>query len=438
LRDGYLDLEADVSIEQAPGRAPESAEEFGSLLDPAIQACPFPYYQQMREAAPVYRMPDTGFFLISAYDDLKAVLSDPATYSNDISVEELAGEQAASLGRLYDEHLAETGWAHVQTLQRTDPPEHGRYRRLINRTLTPPMVKAMLPAVERIADELIDSFIDRGECDFLAEFAFPLPGLVIAEQIGLDRSEIVTFRRWSDAMLSPAQGLLVDEESVRLYAGMEAEAQHYLAKLFEERRANPSDDIISALLAESADGDEALSMHELQNLMQQLITGGYTTTADAIANAMLLLIEHPEQTAKLREDRSLLRNFADESLRAASSVQGLFRRAAVDTELHGVAIPAGSILHIRYGSANHDESMFPDAETFDVTRPNASKHLAFSRGPHFCVGQPLALQEMTIGFDRVLTRLGDIQLAPGVVPERNPGLLFYSLKSLPITFTAAG
>ena len=414
----------------------EVPELVGSLLDPDVQACPFAYYEQMRALAPVYRMPDTGFFLISNYEDLKGVLADPVTFSNDISIEQVAGEAAANLGRLYDEHLGKVGWEHVQTLQRTDPPEHSRYRRLINRTLTPPRVKAMTPSIERIADELIDSFIDRGSCDFVSEFSFPLPGKVIAEQIGLDASEINTFKRWSDAMLSPAQGLLVDEESVRHYAEVEAEAQHYLAKIFEDRRAHPTADILSALLADSTEGDAPLTMHELQNLMNQLITGGYTTTADAIANALLLLLENPGQMELLRRDRSLLRNFADESLRHATSVQGLFRRAAVDTEIGGVAIPKDSILHIRYGSANHDEEVFADPAAFDITRANANKHLAFSRGPHFCVGQPLALQEMMIGFDRILERLDDITLAPGVELERSPGLLFYALEELPITFRA--
>ncbi|MFM8155406.1 MAG: cytochrome P450 [Actinomycetes bacterium] len=410
----------------------------GTLLDPAVQACPFGYHQQLREKAPVYRMPETGFYVIANYEDLKTVLSDPATFSNDIEIEQLAGEAAADLGRMFDDHLAEVGWGHVQTLQRTDPPVHGRYRRLINRTLTPPMVKAMLPSVTRIADDLIDAFIDKGECDFVEAFAFPLPGLVIAEQIGLDAKDISTFKRWSDGMLAPAMGLLVDEASAKKYAEVEAEAQHYLAKLFEERRANPTDDILSALLADSADGDEPLSMHELQNLMNQLITGGYTTTADSIGNAMLLLLEHPDQMELLRNDRSLLHNFADEALRHSSSVQGLFRRTTVDTELSGVTIPANSIVHTRYGSANWDEGMFPEPEKFDITRENANKHLAFSRGPHFCVGQPLAIQELMIGFDRILDRLDDIRLAPGANPQRTGGLIFYSLVDLPITFTARG
>jgi len=237
-------------------------------------------------------------------------------------------------------------------------------------------------------------------------------------------------------MLAPAMGLLVDEESAKHYSAIEAEAQHYLAEVFEDRRKNPGDDILSALLADSADGDEPLSMHELQNLMNQLITGGYTTTADAIGNAMLLLLENPEQMEILRNDRSLLHNFADEALRHSSSVQGLFRRTTVDTELSGVTIPANSIVHTRYGSANWDTSVFECPEKFDVSRDHASKHLAFSRGTHFCVGQPLALQEMMIGFDRLLDRLDNIQLAPGANPERTGGLIFYSLKNLPITFTA--
>jgi cytochrome P450 len=407
----------------------------GSLLDPAIQACPFPYYAQLRDRAPVYRMPETGFFIISTYEDLKTVLGDPVTYSNDIMIEQLAGEAAADLGRMYDDHLAEVGWGHVQTLQRTDPPEHSRYRRLINRAFTPSMVKDMVPSVERTSASLIDAFIDKGTCDFVADFAFPLPGIVIAEQIGLDANEIATFKRWSDAMLSPAQGLLVDEASAKHYSEVEAEAQHFFAPLLEARTANPTGDLMSALVVESAEGDAALSMAELQNIMNQLVTGGYTTTADAIANAMMLLIENPDQMELLRSDRSLLRNFADESLRLASSIQGLFRRSTVDSELSGVHIPANSILHTRYGSANLDENVFPDAARMDITRDNASKHLSFSRGPHFCVGQPLAMQEIMIAFDQILDRMDDIALAPGSQPQRVEGLIFYSLKELQITFT---
>jgi cytochrome P450 len=413
-----------------------AAEIQGSLLDPQIAACPFAYYGELREKAPVYRMPETGFYVISTYEDLKEVLSDPETYSNDIRIEQLAGESVAHLGRLYDEYLDTIGWGHVQTLQRTDPPVHSRYRRLLNRALTPTAVKAMMPGVTRISDDLIDTFIERGSCEFIADFAFPLPGKVIAEQIGMDDSQIGTFKTWADAMLAPAQGLLTDDESVRHYAGLEAEAQHYLAGIFEDRRLNPADDLLSSMVAPPDEGDEPFTMHELQNLMNQLITGGYTTTADAIGNAMLLLIEHPDQMQLLRDDRSLLRNFADEVMRHSSSVQGLFRRTTRDVVINGTEVPANAILHIRYGAANRDPHTFPDGDTFDITRDNANKHLGFSRGPHFCPGQPLAVQEIMVAFDRLLDRLDDIALAPGVTVERAPGFFLYSLTSLPITFRA--
>ena len=408
----------------------------GSLLDPGVASCPFAYYHELRDKAPVYRMPETGFYVISTYEDLKEVLSDPETFSNDIRIEQLAGESVAHLGRMYDEYLDEIGWGHVQTLQRTDPPVHSRYRRLLNRALTPSRVKAMLPSVERITDELIDAFAARGECEFIADFAFPLPGKVIAEQIGMDDSEISTFKTWADAMLAPAQGLLTDEESVRHFAGLEAQAQHYLEGILEDRRAHPRDDLMSALVAPPDEGDEPFTMHELQNLMNQLITGGYTTTADAIGNAMLLLIEHPEQQELLRTDRSLLRNFADEVLRHSSSVQGLFRRTTRDVIISGTEVPADSILHVRYGAANRDERVFVRGDDFDIARDNANKHLGFSRGPHFCVGQPLAVQELMIAFDRILDRLDDIAVAPGATLERAPGFFLYSLTSLPLTFRA--
>lgn len=413
-----------------------AAEIEGSLLDPEIAACPFDHYRDLHENAPVYRMPETGFYVASGYDDLREILSDPVTYSNNSQLSQRVGERAAELGRVYEEHLAELGWGHVQTLQRTDPPDHSRYRRLLNRALTPRMVRAMLPDVARITDELIDAFAHRGSCDFIADFAFPLPGKVIAGLIGLDDSDLDTFKRWADAMLAPSQGLLTDEDAARHYASLEAEAQHYVAGIFDERRAHPTGDVISAMVAPPDEGDEPFTMHELQNLMNQLITGGYTTTADAIGNAMLLLLEHPDQMDLLRSDRSLLRNFADEVLRHSSSVQGLFRRTTRDVTLSGVDIPANSIIHVRYGAANRDPAQFPEPDRFDITRENANRHVAFSRGPHFCVGQPLAVQEMVIAFDHLLDRLDDIRLAPGATLQRAPGFFLYSLTELPITFTA--
>jgi cytochrome P450 len=292
----------------------------------------------------------------------------------------------------------------------------------------------MIPDVERTCDQLIDSFAGRGRCEFVSEFAFPLPGIVISEQLGLSAGEIGTFRRWADAMLAPAQGLLTDEDTAIGCADIEAEAQHYLAEVFAARRARPTGDLISALVAASEEEERPLSMPELQNLLQQLITGGYITTADAITSAMWLLIENPDQSRLLKDDPGLIKAFAEESLRMLAPVQGLFRKATRDVEIHGVTIPAGSVLHVRYGAANRDDEAFAAPEEFDVTREHVMRHMSFGQGPHACVGAPLARQEMVTAFERLLARLDDLRLDPGRELERNHGLLFYSFKTLPIRF----
>ena len=411
------------------------------LLDPAVQADPFGYYDQLRTHHPVRRMPGTGFYVLTRYEDLRAILRDPETFSNTLDLEELSGEQARKLGALFQQRLAEKGWPHVPTLHQSDPPEHTRYRRLLNKVFSPTRVRQMVPDVQRICDQLIDAFSESTSAEFVQEFAFPLPGIVISEQLGLAASEIGTFRRWADAMLAPAQGLLTDEDATIRYADIEAEAQHYLAEIFQARKTNPTSDLISALVAASEEeerqGERPLSMPELQNLLQQLITGGYITTADAITSAMWLLTQNPGQATQLKADPRKIKTFAEESLRMLAPVQGLFRKATRDVELHGINIPAGAILHVRYGAANRDPGAFTDPDAFDVTREHVMRHMSFGQGPHACVGAPLARQELVTAFERLLARLDDLRLDPDREVERNPGLLFYSFKSLPIRFAPA-
>jgi cytochrome P450 len=178
-------------------------------------------------------------------------------------------------------------------------------------------------------------------------------------------------------------------------------------------------------------------MPELQNLLQQLITGGYITTADAITSAMWLLIENPEHMRRSHADPSLIKTFAEESLRMLAPVQGLFRKATRDVEIHGVPIPKDSILHVRYGAANRDPGALGEPDAFDVTREHVMRHMSFGQGPHACVGAPPARQELVTAFERLLARFDDLQLDPDTEVERNPGLLFYSFKSLPIRFGPA-
>jgi cytochrome P450 len=408
-----------------------------SLMDPEVQSCPWAFYQQLHQRCPVYRMPETGFVLVTRWEDCRTVIGDPETYSSKSNISKgLQAERAELRRRL----LAERGWSHSSTLHRTDPPEHSRYRKMVNRVFTARRVKELSPHIEDVVHELIDRFADRGECEFFGEFAHPLPGTVIAEQLGLEKSEIGRFKSWGDAMLAPASRLLTEEETIAC-AELELEAQHHMAKVFEARRNEPRDDLMSALVHvhEEIEGEQPLTMNELQDLMYQLITGGFETITSAIAHAMWLLLRHPDQMALLRSDPpGLMRGFVEEVLRIESPVQGQPRITTRDTVLAGVPIPAGTIVVARFGAANHDPDEFPDPERFDITRENASNHLAFGGGTHFCIGAALARQELLLAFTILLERLDDLELAqPLPDPAHHPSLFYLPLRELPIRFTAA-
>ncbi|MDC0559183.1 cytochrome P450 [bacterium] len=406
-----------------------------SLLDPAVQADPFEFYTKLQQECPVYRMPETGMFVVTRFEDLAHVLRTPEDFSNDLSSQSgLQGEGAA----LYQDILREKGWAHVQTLQRTDPPVHTRYRKLLNKVFTGKRMKALAPSIDNRCHNLIDDFIDRGHCEFVNEFALAFPGSIIAEQIGLDPAELHRFKRWADAMLAPATRILTPD-ALRAAAEIEVEAQHYLAEVFAQRRASPREDIISGLVHAHAEGEPPLSDHELQNLMHQLITGGYETTTSALAHGMWLIIRYPEQAEKVRQDPSLLNNFVEESLRFESPVQGLARQTTRDVTLAGTTIPKGSMVLVRYGAANRDAAKFANPEDFDVTREKAVTHMAFGMGVHSCVGALLARQELRSAYRALLTRMSDITFeVPLPTPATEPSLFFIPIKEMHIKFRKVG
>lgn len=410
-----------------------SIEAF-SLLDPKVQSDPKSFYALLHERSPVYLMPETGMYVVTRYDDVRAVLRDPETFSNDTVA---AGGVNGAIYHLHHRTLKERGWAHVQTLQRTDPPVHGRYRRLLDQVFNIQRVNALIPHIEEVTHELIDRFADRGACEFVNEFALPMPGIIIAEQLGLDRNQIATFKRWADTILAPAMVPMTADEIVAA-AEVELEMQHYLAETFENRRRDPKPDMISALVHARSEGDEPLSMHELQNLMHQLISGGYDTVISALSNGLWLLLRYPDEMRKLRERPELIRNFTEEALRYESPVQGLMRRATRDVEVAGTLIPKDAMVIVRYGAANHDPAKFDCPHVFDVERRNAAAHLAFGNGAHFCVGRLLAKQELLTGFTILLDRLEDIELArPLPDPPHYPSLLLHPMKELPIRFRAS-
>jgi cytochrome P450 len=419
-------------------------ERFPSFFDPAVQDDPFETYALLREQCPVHRLPENGMIMVTRYDDARQVLADTATYSNSPAGRTARMSASATAASAL---MAERGWVRAHTLQRTDPPVHSHYRRLVSRVFSRRNIDVLAPRITEIAHELIDRFIDRGECELISDFALPLPGIVICEQLGLPAADYPRFKRWADAMLAGAQRSMTVEEALE-QAEIELEAQHHLAAEFEARRVEPRDDLISLLVnahrASSADDpsdtsdDEPFTIEELQDLLHQMVTGGFETTTSAITNGMWLLLRHPDQMEKLRADRSLLNNFIDESLRFDSPVAGLWRTTTQPTELAAVELAAGESVMVRYASANRDPAKFDDPDVFDIERPNASEHMAFGFGNHFCVGAWLARTELRIGFTALLDRLDDITLARELDPLPHEFSFFLRpMKELPLRFTAA-
>ena len=415
-----------------------------SLLDPAIQDEPWDFYAELHDLCPVFPIPAMGAVMVTKYEDVRYVLTNPDLFSNSGSGGGTRRRVLQSdMAERYQDILKERGWGHVNTLQRTDPPVHTDYRKRLNRVFTPRRVRTMGDHIDDISTELMDAILQplvdagetEGECEFVSTFAMPLPGIIIAEQLGLDRGDIKRFKRWADAMLAMTMRPLTEEEMLETVE-TELEAQHHLAAEFERRRLEPTEDLISALVHSHGEGDEPLSVHELQNLMHQLVTGGFETTTNALNHGMWLLTRYPQIQDRLRGDSSLIPKFIEEVLRFEGPVQGLIRRATRDVEIRGVTIPAHTMVIVRYGAANRDEEAFANAHEFNIDRTDENHHVAFGLGAHFCVGAALARRELVSGFTTWLERTSSIELArPFTGPVHEPSLLLLPMVELPIRFT---
>lgn len=407
-----------------------------SLLDDATRECPFPYFKSIRENEPVYFMPEMQAWYVSRYADVRYVKKHAELFSSDLYN---LGTRGGGVRKVAEAYKADHGWKRVSTLQRTDPPNHTKYRKLINNAFTVKRVREMTGYIETAVNDLIDGFIDRGQIDFVRDYAVPLPCTVIADQLGVPREMIWQLKTWSDAMLAPGSGF-VDEGQALASAKQVVDAQHFFAQVIEERRIDPQDDIISVLAnAEIVDEEggfaRPLDMFELQDLLEQLLTGGNETTTNALGSAMMLLLQHPALLNELRDDPKGLRNFVEETLRYETPVLHLWRVATQDTKIAGVEIPKGASVALGYASANRDEALFVQGESFNPGRDRAGAHLAFGSGPHHCPGAALSRQEIYSTFTILLNRLENIR--PRHADEKYlhvPNIFLRGLEKLELEF----
>ena len=415
-----------------PADGPPALQAVQALhpFDPSVLSHPFEFDRALRRNAPVHRDATTGLFLVSTYEHVVEVLKDFETYSNKFIMAMGGGGAAA------DPEMAEimkTGYPPVDTMLTADPPEHKRFRGLVNKAFTPRRVRAIAPRIEAISAELIDAFADRGQVELKAEFAGPLPLAVIADQLGVPRKDMARFRKWSDGFVAQLGGM-ADRETVLASQRLIVEFQHYFAERLDEVRRDPGENILSDLVRARLEGERPLDTAESLSILQQLLVAGNETTANAIAEGMLLLIQNPDQLAAVRAEPGLIPNLVEEVLRLSSPTQNMWRVVTRDTELAGVELPKGSMAMLRFGSANRDAAKFPDPDRFDVHRENAAEHVAFGHGIHFCIGAILARKEMEIAFRQLLERLEDLRLAPGAQLHYEPNMLLRGLESLKLEF----
>jgi cytochrome P450 len=399
------------------------------FFDPETIECPFTFYKALRDQAPVYQLPETNIFMVSKHGDIRRALKDTELFSSDFKHLLQGPEPTPAAAKIYED-----GYEQVDTLLTMDPPRHRVYRNLINKVFSAKRVEKMHGYIEQIADELIDSFIDKGECEFIKDFATPLPVYVIADQLGVPRSGLDSFKSWSDAFASRLGGMVTAEEEIA-NAQLIVEYQLYMADVIEQRRKQPQDDMISDLANTQIDDGRLMTMEELLSMVQQLLVAGNETTTSSIAEGLLNLIQLPMQMKAVLEDMSTMGNAVEEMLRLSSPTAGIWRVVTRDTEIDGVAIAKDSLLMLRYASGNRDEEVFDDAENMDVCRRNAKDHIAFGQGVHFCPGAMLGRKEMNVAFSKILQRLTNITLAK----DKNdlthwPNVVLRGLKELHITF----
>jgi cytochrome P450 len=405
------------------------------FMGPDTLQRPFEFYAAARAEAPVYRLPNspvpgTDVYLVTRYDLIQSVLTDWRTFSNRFGA--LMGRGATRDAEL--EAILAEGYPPVETMLTQDPPLQRQYRALATKAFSLARIERMGEYITEICDELIDGFIDKGRCDFFAEFAVPLPVFVIADQLGVPRSDIDRFKRWSDDAIANI-GRMKGRESVLRGARSQVEMQHYFAAAIEARRASPKDDVISDLANATFQGERPLTTPEILSILQQLLVAGNETTTNALAGGIVYVINEPGAADRFARDPSLIPNAVEEILRLEASTKHMWRIVTTDTELGGAAIPAGSALLLSYDAGNRDEAKFPDGDACRFDRENAGEHLSFGGGIHACIGAQLSRKEMKIAFERLFARLQAIRLAPDQEPLRYfESILHRGFESLHVAF----
>lgn len=409
------------TIEAAASAEPPVSEEADGLLaqlllSPEGYADPYSLQRRIREIAPVYKS-GMGYWIVSRYEDVNTVLRSPRVgrFVHQFMAGKYDGE--------WDDHAALRRLG--SSLLWSNGADHTRLRKLVNHAFTPRRVQEMAPTIERLVDEMLDPLAEAGGGDIFNDFAFPLPITVVAMLLGVPQDEVRLLRGPIQTFLSTFELGMTPDDLLEADAAMEF-TEAYFDKLIEQRRAEPRDDLLSALLEAEEEGGR-LSSEELMTFCNTMIAAGFESTTALIGTLVWQLWGDPERLRRITEDRSLVPAAVEEVLRYDPPVHVLPRMTAEPLRLRDVTIPAGETVIVLLAAANRDPERFPDPAVLDIAREDKA-HISFSAGPHHCLGLALAKLEVVIVVNRLLDRFAEIRLLEQ--PTYRPRMTIRSMHSL--------
>jgi pimeloyl-[acyl-carrier protein] synthase len=386
-------------------------------LSPRVYRNPYPTYARLRQRDPVHWNILSQSWVIARYRDVDAILRDHRRFANDVRRRQgLTAVQASAAGPRGPSMLF------------LDPPDHTRLRALVQQAFTPRALEALAPRIRHIAEHLLDQIGDPTAFEVMEALARPLPLIVMAELLGVPTADRPRFQGWSRQRIRVLEPTITAREQQEAAQAADALDAYFLG-LIEQRRAEPRDDLISALAAAEAAGDQ-LSEDELLVMLRLLLVAGNETTTNLIGNGLLALLRHPHQWQLLRSSPGLIPAAVEELVRYDGPVQVDGRTALEDVEIDGRLLRKGQGIVLLIGSANRDPEVFSQPDRLDLTRQGPS-HLGFGRGIHHCLGAPLARLESRIVFETLLERFTELRLLAADPPFRD-NVVLRGLATLPI------
>lgn len=411
------------------------------LFSPENLIDPYPAYKQLRDEAPVYFMAEMNLHVVTRYDLLREAIKRTDDFSSKYD-QFMGTAQEMMFKTMSEEQLAQAVAINEAmvitppTMLTLDEPEHTQYRSLVSKLFTASQVRKSEEDVRRVITKNIEAMKGKTVADFMKIFAFPVPIEIISDRLGIPEEDREFFYEAANAAAGALKMAPAPPEELlrRLQLGLDL--QKLLIRLIEARRAEPKGDMITILSnSKLEEEDRQLTHGEILSVLNQFLVAGHETTTSTFGWGMMALCDKPEIQDEIRGDEKRIKTFVEEVLRIEAPVQGLPRLVTRDTELGGYALKKGDMMMLRYGAANRDERQFENPDEVDVNREKAGMQMAFGSGVHFCIGAPLARQELNIGFMQLMEHFKNFRMDESKGrPVADPSFILRGLPSLPVTF----